>query len=106
VVAHLIVHRDSFISRVSRSDPAVWLGRHSYGFYLWHYPIIILLARSFGPLNKVLIGLPLTLVATVASWQLVELPFLHLKERSEPDRVRAIIADAQPAADATSLGAS
>jgi peptidoglycan/LPS O-acetylase OafA/YrhL len=54
----------------------------------------------------VLNGLPLTLIATVASWQLVELPFLHLKERSEPDRVRAMIADAQPAADATSLGAS
>jgi peptidoglycan/LPS O-acetylase OafA/YrhL len=106
VVAHLIVHRDSFISRVFRSDPAVWLGRRSYGFYLWHYPIIILLARSFGPLNKVLIGLPLTLVATVASWQLVELPFLRLKERFEPDRMRAMITDAQPAADATSLGAS
>jgi peptidoglycan/LPS O-acetylase OafA/YrhL len=90
VVAHLILHRDSIMSRVFSTRPAVWLGRRSYGFYLWHYPILILLARSFGPLGMALIGLPLTLIATVASWQLVEVPFLKLKQRFEPSSRQAL----------------
>jgi hypothetical protein len=46
-------------------------------------------------LDKVLIGLPLTLLATVASWQLVELSFLRLKTRFEPDHEQATVAEAQ-----------
>jgi peptidoglycan/LPS O-acetylase OafA/YrhL len=85
--AHVIVHGDSLMSRAFGSTPAVWLGRRSYGFYLWHYPIIFLLARSFGPAGKALIGLPLTLIATIVSWHFIELRFLRRKARYEPSAV-------------------
>lgn len=65
------------------SSPAlVHFGVISYGFYLWHYPILYIL-RSLGiagPLGA-LGGMLITLVAAEASFRWVERPVLHLKDR-------------------------
>jgi peptidoglycan/LPS O-acetylase OafA/YrhL len=88
-VAHLVVHRESPISRAFSSRSAVWLGQRSYGFYLYHYPILILLvlAGASVPL-RIAIGLPATLAVTAASWTYIERPFLALKDRSLASRVQ------------------
>jgi peptidoglycan/LPS O-acetylase OafA/YrhL len=62
------------------SGPIVtYIGRRSYGLYLWHYVWLTWL-RGLG-----LAGVGLALVATLASaelsWRLVETPFLRLKRR-------------------------
>jgi peptidoglycan/LPS O-acetylase OafA/YrhL len=31
--------------------PMVWIGRRSYGIYLWHWPILVLLDAKYGPLS-------------------------------------------------------
>jgi peptidoglycan/LPS O-acetylase OafA/YrhL len=81
-VAHLVLHRRSLISRAFSAPAAVWLGERSYGFYLYHYPIVMLLVLSGASvLDRVAIGLPATLVATAVSWRYLEQPFLRLKER-------------------------
>jgi peptidoglycan/LPS O-acetylase OafA/YrhL len=54
------------------------VGRISYGLYLWNTPMIIL----FGPVG----GSILTVVAAVASYHVVERPFLRLKDRLAPRR--------------------
>jgi peptidoglycan/LPS O-acetylase OafA/YrhL len=88
-VAHLVLHRDSVISRAFSSRSSVWLGVRSYGFYLYHYPILMLLVLAGASIPvRIAIGLPLTLMVTAASWTYIERPFLRLKDRSVARRVQ------------------
>ena len=55
----------------------VWVGRISYGLYLFHWPIFVVLdAERVGVSGPMLfaIRLVVTLVITVASYELVEQP--------------------------------
>ncbi len=60
------------------SGPLVWIGRRSYGIYLWHWPIFVLtrpgldVTLSSGWLLALRLGL--TLVAAEISYRLIELP--------------------------------
>jgi peptidoglycan/LPS O-acetylase OafA/YrhL len=67
---------------VARSTVA--FGRVSYGFYLWHMPVLRwtddrLVGRS--ALLRVPLGLGLALLATLTSYRFLELPALRLKAR-------------------------
>jgi peptidoglycan/LPS O-acetylase OafA/YrhL len=68
----------------------VWIGRISYGVYLWHFPLLTfvppLVARVLPPGRRALyaafllqIGLSIGLAAISFYW--IEQPFLRLKER-------------------------
>ena len=64
--------------------PAVAFGRVSYGFYLWHLPVLRWTDdRLIGQPAVVRIGLGmgLTLAATLLSYRLLERPALRLKRR-------------------------
>jgi peptidoglycan/LPS O-acetylase OafA/YrhL len=64
--------------------PAVFLGRISYGLYLWHVPIFVALgAKTTDPGAATVVAVALTLVAAIASYYLVELPFLRRKHTSQ-----------------------
>ena len=59
----------------------------SYGFYLWHLPVLRWTDdRLIGKPAVVRIGVGLTLaaIATVLSYRLLELPALRLKRRFAP----------------------
>jgi peptidoglycan/LPS O-acetylase OafA/YrhL len=82
LVAHLVTNRSSWISRAFAWRPAVWLGERSYGFYLWHYPVLLMLHLHHATTAVcVVIALPATLMLTELSWRVVEQPFLRLKRR-------------------------
>lgn len=79
---------------VFESAPLVWLGRISYGLYLWHFPVwalhghyIVWLDRRLGVRLPEWTFAPLafavTLAPTLASYYLVERPCLRLKHRWE-----------------------
>jgi peptidoglycan/LPS O-acetylase OafA/YrhL len=53
--------RSSWWSRLLGSRPLAGLGRISYGFYLWHFPVTSVGLRLVGR-----IGLPASLAATIA----------------------------------------
>lgn len=60
----------------------VWLGRRSYGIYLWHFPILIPMKEwGWGWAPKTLTTLLLTVVVAALSFRFLELPFLRLKKR-------------------------
>jgi peptidoglycan/LPS O-acetylase OafA/YrhL len=64
--------------RLLMSRPMVWVGERSYGIYLWHVPLLLVL-RSQGllPLSTVAgmaVVLPVTLLVAEASWRWIERP--------------------------------
>jgi peptidoglycan/LPS O-acetylase OafA/YrhL len=79
VVAGLVLFPHRF--RALRWRPLVELGKLSYAFYLWHVPVMVVFGMS--PVLRLVLGLPLTLVASIASRFLVEQPMLRWKRRFE-----------------------
>jgi peptidoglycan/LPS O-acetylase OafA/YrhL len=76
------------LSRVLGSRTAVWIGKRSYGLYLWHIPIyltlISLVPASQGDRDLACaIGFVATFVAAGLSYRYVERCFSHLRGRFE-----------------------
>jgi peptidoglycan/LPS O-acetylase OafA/YrhL len=63
------------------SRPFQWLGRRSYGLYLWHWPILIIAAERVGkdslPVGESLLLVLLALVVSMVTYTLVENPIRH-----------------------------
>ena len=72
-----------FAQKVFTWRPLTMIGKVSYGLYLWHMPIFVLLGRHVTsgsrPL-RILIGIILASVVTSLSWFFIEKPFLNLKD--------------------------
>jgi peptidoglycan/LPS O-acetylase OafA/YrhL len=68
--------------RWARSRWLTDLGVVSYGFYLWHVPLLLFAREMTGiranPLELGMLVAPLALLAGAASWVLVERPLLSL----------------------------
>lgn len=63
-------------SQILRSAPLVYLGQISYGIYLWHYPVIVVL-RRFLQMNPVLLFVIAAVLSTALaalSQRALELP--------------------------------
>lgn len=60
----------------------VWLGRISYGLYLWH-PLVfgILSDNGIQGVTVVLYGLPVAILLATSSYYFIELPVLKLKKK-------------------------
>ncbi|MBB6142298.1 peptidoglycan/LPS O-acetylase OafA/YrhL [Silvibacterium bohemicum] len=85
----------SVVSRVMTLPPLRFLGRYSYGFYVYHVPLQPLLRHSFQPVLKlfpahvrsfgealaVALYFLIVLFVSVCSYHLIELPFLRMKDR-------------------------
>jgi peptidoglycan/LPS O-acetylase OafA/YrhL len=73
----------------------VWLGRRSYGVYVFHWPAVVVAAWVAGRLPAgltPLIGagaLALVLIGSGLSFRFFESPFLRLKGRFSSDPTRA-----------------
>ncbi|HEX9529878.1 MAG TPA: acyltransferase family protein [Acidimicrobiales bacterium] len=90
-----------WLGRLLSLRPLRWLGRVSYGLYLWHWPVVVIVSPATttlrGPaLDAARIGLTLAL-ATI-SFYLVELPIRIGKLAGWPARVLAPTATGATAA--------
>jgi peptidoglycan/LPS O-acetylase OafA/YrhL len=74
--------------------PVRWLGQRSYGIYLWHWPVVILLRPgvdvTWPRWVTITVTIALSLVLGELSFRLVERPFL--RRRQPARRRRALIA--------------
>jgi peptidoglycan/LPS O-acetylase OafA/YrhL len=80
----LLFDRSGPIAWILSRRPLVWIGKVSYGLYLFHLPVfeIVTTARTGlpSPLNQVA-RLAVTFAVVVASYELLERPALRLKSR-------------------------
>jgi peptidoglycan/LPS O-acetylase OafA/YrhL len=92
VIAHLVVTPRGVMARVLAWRPLRDIGRISYGLYLWHLPIFLVLDEertglSFWP--RVVLQFGVTFAAATLSFVVVERPALRLKRRFERVRTPA-----------------
>ena len=82
IVAHVERGEPSWINSLLRSRPLVWTGQRSYGIYLWHVPLISMVA-VIGLEERVqaFVNLVLVFLIPALSFRFVESPFLQLKSR-------------------------
>ncbi len=90
VIGYVSLAPQSALSRLLGIRPLAYVGRISYGLYLWHYPIIIWMAVWFGfaldhqPLWQLGVDLAVIFLVAAASYHLVERRALRLKRRVRP----------------------
>ncbi len=72
----------NYLRKFLEKKSVVWIGKTSYGFYLWHTAAISFVFPIFGkPLVRLLAALILSLSLTAISYYLLEIPFLKLKKK-------------------------
>jgi len=61
----------------------VWLGKRSYGLYVWHFPIYFLISKLNKPWLAP-VAVALAVVTAWSSYRFIESPFLRIKARFKP----------------------
>ena len=71
--------------------PLRWVGERSYGLYLWHWPVLVIVAAILGQTAPwwlvPAIGVPIAVLAAMASFRFVETPVRRLGLRGALDRI-------------------
>jgi peptidoglycan/LPS O-acetylase OafA/YrhL len=83
--------------RVLGWAPLRWLGKRSYSFYLWHFPIVAIIGSLGITLAwDVTLALISSLIAADLSYRLVEVPFLSAKPPGPMHPARPSASGLQP----------
>ena len=81
IVIAVLVHPASILSKFWGLPPFVWIGKRSYGIYLWHYPILLLMVPQNGfsgtPWWMLLLALAVIFAISAFSYTFVENPIRH-----------------------------
>lgn len=80
-------HARGLVAVLLSQKPLVYIGRISYGVYLWHFPVLVVLA-AFDWTGVSLLGATFicTLIIASASYYALELPALKLKRKFRPEQ--------------------
>ena len=83
LVAHLVLSTSSLLTSSLALRPLVWIGRRSYGIYVFNLPILFYLQQHFHrrPEQVTVLGTVLTFALAGISYRWFEQPFLRLKSR-------------------------
>lgn len=113
-IAWLVVVPRSPLGRLFSVSPLVWIGRRSYGLYVYHYVVIELVSPWSMPYGHVpwktgLVSLVLMFVIADVSYRKLELPVMRWAKRREEaqrDRSDAPLAEEShpPALAAATIG--
>lgn len=82
IILHLTCARGGVTRAFCQMPPLLYLGKISYGVYLWHFPVLLLTIHYKLPNHFLLLGvLAGTVMIASVSFYLVERPALRLKKR-------------------------
>jgi peptidoglycan/LPS O-acetylase OafA/YrhL len=95
LVARMLVAPSRWERRVLELRPLVFTGKISYGLYLYHYPVLFYLKWPLGwdHLGNIAVIAAITMALTLASYFLIEQPFLKLKSRFRAEPLKRGEAD-------------
>ncbi len=85
------------VARALSLRPLRWVGRISYGLYLWHWPVIVELNAQRTGLTGIELAasqIGTTFVVATLSFYLIEMPLRRVKLSRLPKPTRAVIAPA------------
>lgn len=82
------LHSGNALRRVFVLPPLVFTGRISYGIYLWHLPVMDVVPTRFPQVSSAAL-IALSYSAAVASFFVIERPFLKMKSRWDGPRAAA-----------------
>lgn len=78
IVIAVMVHPASLLGRIAGAKPLVWIGLRSYGIYLWHFPLFLLMnPRNFTgetPWWMYLVQVAVVFACAAFSYRFVENP--------------------------------
>jgi len=77
VIAPVALDQEGPVARVLAAPPLVWLGVISYGVYLWHWPVFLVVngeRTGWSGYSLFAVRCAVTLAAATASWWLIEQP--------------------------------
>lgn len=81
IVIAVIAHPSTLLGRILGVKPLRWIGVRSYGMYLWHYPVIVLLSSNAdtesGQLLRDLYAFVLIVILSSLSLKFIENPIRH-----------------------------
>jgi peptidoglycan/LPS O-acetylase OafA/YrhL len=81
IILHLVLSPSGNTARILKHRWLLWIGKRSYGLYLWHWPLYEL-SRSWLPDRlSAPAAIALTFLVATVSYQLIENPFLLMKKR-------------------------
>lgn len=84
-IAGLLLAPASNWAQLLRTNMVAWVGRLSYGLYLWHYPVYRAIQDAgMGPDAMLIFGPPLSLLLASLSYYGVERPIVRYKRTFRP----------------------
>jgi peptidoglycan/LPS O-acetylase OafA/YrhL len=88
--AWLIVaaRKDNVLADTLKLPALVYVGRISYGIYLWHFVLLQLFHARLGATLAATIGIPLSFLLAAASFEFIEQPILRYSRRHFAARPR------------------
>lgn len=111
VVIIAVTREGVWVGRALDMQPLRWIGERSYGIYLWHWPLLLLIGAAGGPWDGQpvapwIVGI-LTLVATVlisaASYRFIEQPIRTLGIRGAVRKLALVRGSSAPSTRAIAL---
>lgn len=77
LVVHIVTKPEGLIGRLLAVRPLVFIGKISFGLYLWHYPIFVFINRNnihHARFSLLAVRLVVTFLVAVLSYYLIEVP--------------------------------
>ena len=97
VLASVVARPQGFVARVLAWRPIVWIGTVSYGLYLWHWPVYVILSPGRTGISGtalLVLRFAVTFAVAALSYYLVERPVRRgaLNRLTQPQRLAAVLA--------------